>query len=172
MNFRVRRSAFTLIELLVVIVIIGILAVGFAPTLLNAPKKARDGVRKGQLEQIRKVVDAYALDNDSKYPNHGGIFNCFKESELGVAANKYFQGGTLPMDPSGPEYAVYGAACKGDFLYKKIGDSTGCYILATKVEIDSNGNSSKAISEINDCAGAKIEEKGASGGWFYKVVST
>jgi|GEM_PF-1520243 general secretion pathway protein G len=167
--FSVRR-AFTLIELLVVIVIIGILAVGFAPTLLNAPKKARDGVRKGQLEQIRKAVDAYALDNNSTYPDHGGTFNCFKESQLGVAAEKYFQGGTLPQDPSGAEYETYGAQCKGDFLYRKIGETSGCYILGMKPELSSNGNSDDAISAL-DCAKATSAGKNASGAWFYKTVN-
>ena len=170
-----KHKGFTLIELLIVIVIIGILSVGFAPTLLNAPKKARDGVRKGNLEQIRKAIDAYALDNGSKYPeDHSaeGSYNCFKKSDLALNASKYFQGGTLPIDPSGPDYVVYGGQCQGDFLYRKNGDTSGCYILATKVEIDSNGNSSRAISHpaFADCDTAVGLTAGTAGTWFYKVV--
>ncbi len=124
-----RRQGFTLIELLIVIVIIGILAVGFAPTLLNAPKKARDGVRKGQIASIQQAVEAYALDNTAGY----------LADENGCLNSKYninFQGKVLPVDPVP---AQSNGACKtpGAFGY---GKNDKCYWLAANMEIPENNN--------------------------------
>lgn len=164
------KKGFTLIELLIVIVIIGILAVGFAPSLLSGPKKARDAVRKGNLEIIRKAVDAYSLENSSKYPDDGGGRFCFKGSKLAENPNAYFQGGILPADPSGPTYEVVGKGCLGDFVYRKIGDTTGCYILAAKVEVAASGSTDAALGDIADCDDAVKKSEGTSGSYFYKVV--
>jgi len=122
-----QRRGFTLIELLIVIVIIGILAVGFAPSLLNAPKKARDGVRKGQIAGIKQAVDAYALDNNSTYPSTGCIV---ADSEPGKSLKAYFQGEQLPVDQS-PQDKTNCAS--GFYFYND--DVKKCYAILSKLEV-------------------------------------
>ncbi len=137
-----RRKGFTLIELLIVIVIIGILAVGFAPTLLNAPKKARDGVRKGQIASIQQAVEAYALDN-AYLPSAAGT-NCLP---AGYSVN--FQGSAAPVDPSGAKYA--NGTCVGGYQYILQDKATPkCYYIVATMEIPENNNG--ASVGAGDCA--------------------
>lgn len=148
-----RRQGFTLIELLIVIVIIGILAVGFAPSLLNAPKKARDGVRKGQIAGIKQAVDTYALDKNSVYPIGDKV--CINEvkDDIGTAnvLAPYFQGGELPKDPDG----------KSCFYYKN--DSTkdkSYYSIYTKLEVKDSGNVADPANDL------KYDFKEVKGDYF------
>lgn len=139
-----RRQGFTLIELLIVIVIIGILSVGFAPTLLNAPKKARDGVRKGQIASIQQAVEAYALDKAS-YPATGCITS---DTDVGKALAPFFQGSVLPKDQSVQAFDADPkptAACASGFYFYNPGS---CYAIMTKLEVGP-GNTDKLTP---DCA--------------------
>lgn len=52
------KKGFTLIELLIVIVIIGILAVAFIPSIMGAPAKARDA---GRISAVSNIVDKLAF---------------------------------------------------------------------------------------------------------------
>ena len=131
-----RRQGFTLIELLIVIVIIGILSVGFAPTLLNAPKKARDGVRKGQIASIQQAIEAYALDN--AYLDAAGGKNC-----LPVNYNINFQGKTPPVDPQSP--SRLNGTCDNGYEY---GKSATCYWIVATMEVVENNNG----TSIANCA--------------------
>lgn len=61
-------AGFTLIELLVVMAIIGILA-GLSLTSFNtAQKSSRDTRRKSDLYQYKVTLEAYASNNNGKYP--------------------------------------------------------------------------------------------------------
>jgi prepilin-type N-terminal cleavage/methylation domain-containing protein len=63
-----KKRGFTLIELLVVIAIIGILAAMILTSLAAARVRARDAVRKSDLNQIATALEVYASDNEGTYP--------------------------------------------------------------------------------------------------------
>lgn len=149
-----RRQGFTLIELLIVIVIIGILSVGFAPTLLNAPKKARDGVRKGQIASIQQAIEAYALDSKTGYPTTG----CLKDetNKPGSEIKEYFQGSIVPKDAASVD-----TVCKG---FDYLNDGTYYYI-SVKLETSAKaGNSDKSAKD------AKSDTPIADGNGQYYLV--
>jgi prepilin-type N-terminal cleavage/methylation domain-containing protein len=59
------KKGFTLIELLIVITIIGVLAVAFLPSFLNAPAKARDVQRMKDIQNIAAyLTNLYAEKGD------------------------------------------------------------------------------------------------------------
>ena len=65
------KKGFTLIELLVVIAIIGLLASIVYVSLGSAKKNARASKSIAELEQVRKALEIYYVDNGS-YPSSGG----------------------------------------------------------------------------------------------------
>lgn len=67
-----KKHGFTMIELLIVIAIIGILAVLGISMFSSATKRARDAVRKSDLESIRQALVLYRSDNGT-YPQTSGI---------------------------------------------------------------------------------------------------
>ncbi|MCX6733382.1 MAG: prepilin-type N-terminal cleavage/methylation domain-containing protein [Candidatus Peregrinibacteria bacterium] len=155
-----RRQGFTLIELLIVIVIIGILAVGFAPTLLNAPKKARDGVRKGQIASIQQAVEAYALDSSTASYPAADAQGCVNATAL----KPYFQGGIAPVDPSGNTYQNGACTTKGSFAYG-LDTTNKCYYIAATMEVPENNNG-KGVTAATPCA---IDTAAKTN--FYQVVN-
>ncbi len=131
MKFSARlRKGFTLIELLIVIVIIGILAVGLVPKVIDAPKKARDTVRKTDINQIKIAVESYYSDKGS-YPAN------ISDGTLG----SYFQGGKTPVDPNGVAYSYSKDNADAAAKYK-------CYILGVQTESAQGGNSAAALANI------------------------
>ncbi len=166
------KKGFTLIELLIVIVIIGILAVGFAPTLLNAPKKARDGIRKGNIASIKDAIEGYALENNSQYPGPDMSSGCVT-AKIGPTGpngdiSKYFQGSVIPKDPSST--TVWPANCfSPEYIYAKF-DGSGCYVLGAKLEVADAGNSDKSLPGFDFCAGSAPTTGAGSKNYFYDVV--
>lgn len=166
------KKGFTLIELLIVIVIIGILAVGFAPTLLNAPKKARDGIRKGNLASIKDAIEGYALDHNSNYPLGDTV--CIDkmtdaDGNLNVIA-PYFQGKTLPKDPSNTNCVDISVS---GFHYRNF-PIQKCYIIGAKLEEAGKGNSKEWFYSIGAEGGAScgtaINANGGTGYDFYMNI--
>lgn len=62
-----KKSGFTFIEILVVVTIIGMLTLMGVANFRVANQKARDGRRKGDLEQIRAALEIYRSD-ENVYP--------------------------------------------------------------------------------------------------------
>lgn len=108
-------KGFTFIEILVVATIIGLLTTIAAVTYQSANKKARDGKRKADLEQIRSALEMYRSDNGN-YPATGS---------LSLLVSGYIQ--AIPTDPT--TYSYY---------YSSGGAST--YTLDAHLEIDTGEN--------------------------------
>lgn len=66
------RSGFTLIELLVVISIIALLIALLMPALRSAREAANQVACLSNLRQITIAINAYATDNDGRYPSSRG----------------------------------------------------------------------------------------------------
>jgi len=96
------KKGFTLIELLVVIAIIGILASAALLALSRTQERARDSVRKGELNQIRTALVAYQTDNEGYFPGGTsettatGLINA---SSIAQWLTKELSGATMPNDP-------------------------------------------------------------------------
>lgn len=129
------RKGFTLIELLIVIVIIGILAVGLVPKVIDAPKKARDTVRKKDLDSIKIAVESYYADKNT-YPAAIDI----------TTLGSYFQGNKVPTDPSKKD----ASSNPVPYLYSKdnvsAAGATKCYVIGTQLESTTGGNSTEATA--------------------------
>ncbi len=80
------RKGFTLIELLIVIAIIGLLAVFLLPSVLDAPRSARDAGRKVAVNDLVIAVEQYKAAN-LEVPSTGGclIGNTELASYLDIA---------------------------------------------------------------------------------------
>ncbi len=113
------------------IVIIGILAVGLVPKVIDAPKKARDTVRKKDLDSIKVALESYYADN-SKYP---------ADQAAVYGMTSYFQGATVPVDPSDK-------TVKYEYKYQAPANgAAGCYILSAKMDSVTGGNFDKPASD-------------------------
>lgn len=65
------KRGFTLVEVMIVVAIVGILATFAQINYVTGLKKARDGKRKADLEQIRSALEMARSDSpDGVYPDH------------------------------------------------------------------------------------------------------
>jgi prepilin-type N-terminal cleavage/methylation domain-containing protein len=106
------RSGFTLIELLMVIGIIAILTVLATYSYNNVQRKARDSVRKQNLNTIKNVLHLYFEDNDTYPPNTNGGTNTVTNRSLATILASYLIPNyidSIPLDPKndGTEYNSY-----------------------------------------------------------------
>ncbi len=90
------RRGFTLIELLIVIAIIGILSATVLVSLNQTRVKARDALRKSDINQVRTALELYYFDNGT-YPVDGSATRLGEISSALVP--KY-----MPKIPSDPTY--------------------------------------------------------------------
>lgn len=129
------KFGFTLVELIVVITIISLLAAfGLLTNYRAAQRRARDGKRKADLEQLRSALEIYRVDSGA-YPSVASY------SGLGgVLVSDYIK--SLPTDPA--------QTTKGyTYFYQRITASE--YRLCAHLEAEDPGE----CSGIN-CDGAGI----------------
>ena len=79
-NHNYIKKGFTLIELLVVIAIVGLLSVIAVAALSSSREKARDAVRKHDIEQIQSAINLF-YDTTGSYPKEG----CNEDSSNGCS---------------------------------------------------------------------------------------
>lgn len=141
------RKGFTLIELLIVVVIIGILAVAFVPSMLDAPLKANDKTRVKDLQEIATWISVEKVVPTAN--------KCFNETNFTTFKKADFKG-RLPIDPRGAVRLVYtfgivsAVTCdEGEYLVKVnpsgIGGATSGtyrYALVAKMETKEGSNTS------------------------------
>lgn len=143
-------KAFTLIELLIVISIIGILASLTLASFGGAQAKARDGVRKQDLAQIKRALEIAKSDCDgnASYPTRASYAALSTFLKQDVAANAYMN--PVPVDPTPSkaytffETAGAGTPCPGDTpAAARTAGSTDYALVATLDRIqDGDGSSS------------------------------
>ncbi|MFH1561082.1 MAG: type II secretion system protein [Patescibacteria group bacterium] len=102
---KTKKSGFTLIELLVAVSIVVMLSAISMTSYRAAQKKARDGKRKSDLEQIRAALEMYRSDDDEGlYPADIGT----------LVAGDYLA--DTPVDPK--EYTYYYNPAVGNLTYE------------------------------------------------------
>lgn len=112
-----KNKGFTFIEVLVVTTIIAVLTMIGVTNFGVANKKARDGKRKGDLEQIRSALELYYTD-ESDYPASITFGNA-----LASATETYME--TIPEDPSSTQNYVYTYGDRSYDLYALLEIDTG-----------------------------------------------
>ncbi len=108
------KKGFTFIEILVVTVLIGVLAAIGIVSFSGINKKARDGKRKSDVEQIRSALEMYRSDN-GYYPTTGSLVS-------GISP------GTDPYINDMPETPETGDCTTGSNSYENCYEAspTGC----------------------------------------------
>jgi len=118
------KKGFTLIELLIVITIIGILAVVFLPTVLNAPAKARDVQRIAEISKLMNAVRTVGLDGtfDVGGPGSTTERGCAgsEDNEVPEEITNYLPNGEMVHDPSPDNETIPSNplnTCTGFYMY-------------------------------------------------------
>lgn len=117
-----RKQGFTFIEILVVITIIGVLTLVATTNFAVVNKKARDGKRQGDLEQIKAALEMYRTDAKA-YP--------LSSSWTPVVGGDLVYGSTTYIDN------IPGDPMEG-YLYKYWSNGT-TYNLCALMEVDTGG---------------------------------
>jgi len=119
------KRGFTIIELLVVIAIIGLLAGVVFAAINNAQIRSRDTSRIEQVQQIKKALSLYQIEN-KRFPIHASGITITGEDALSSAMVAAEVINPMPTDPLYPTYA---------YTYQS--NSTGStYVLTFCLETD------------------------------------
>jgi len=140
--FDFKQKGFTLIELLVVIAVIGIISSLVLVSMGEARAKARDSRRKSDIDQVRRALELYYIDN-GQYPLSGGAVspnsgwtnsNHSSWDNLATDLRPYLAG--LPKDPVNSSSGWAGTA--GIYTYNFYSRGYGCerhwYMIVYRME--------------------------------------
>jgi prepilin-type N-terminal cleavage/methylation domain-containing protein len=149
------KKGFTLIELLIVITIIGVLAVVFLPSILNAPAKARDAQRMTDIQTIYEAIIAGSTDGVKPVPT-AWAKSCVNEASFGTL-KQYFPGGVIPKDPA--NLLALTDCEEGEYLFV---DYTG---------LPSSSQFSTSNHGIKYMIMAKVEVPKQNGNWIREHIT-
>lgn len=106
-NLHKQNKGFTLIEILIVVVIISVLAIAVVPQFLDQPGKARVARAQSDIQNIKKALSMYKLDNYS-YPSTSQGLQALVNAPSGQPEAKNWKPGgyveKLVTDPWGNPY--------------------------------------------------------------------
>lgn len=151
MKFLQHKKGFTLVELLIVIAIIGILAVAFLPSLLNAPAKGRDAQRIATVQKIENYLVTKSLADDLPAAS-ACIDPAGTDPSIGFSIDADIAdfGGVFPVDPQA-DNAATGATdqvvCTGEYGYIEF-DAGKQYSAAVYVAVENEENGNLNCSEL------------------------
>lgn len=162
------KKGFTLIELLIVIAIIGILAVAFLPSLLNAPAKGRDAQRLATVQKIQNFLVTQSLSGAS-LPVTECIDSAEKDEEkIGGLINSKLAdfGGVFPQDPQA-DTTITGAvpACAdGKYGYIKFATADHKYTAAVYTAVENEDNANVECEDVLDAVDIPLLKAGETVG--------
>ncbi len=146
------KKGFTLIELLIVIAIIGVLAVAFLPSLLNAPAKGRDAQRLATVQKVQNFVVTQMLTNSLGTADTGCIDTASSsDANLGKLINTNIAsfGGVAPKDPdTAIKFTAAGTTCTGQYLFVKHTGTSPKYKYAVVAGVENKENSNVSCSNV------------------------
>lgn len=177
------NKGFTLIELLIVITILGILATLTLASYSGTQEKARDGVRKSDLAQLKRAFELAKSDcqGNAYYPGDGtpaassagavDDYENFLRGYLTATALKYIS--NAPLDPRDSVDQQYGYSVGGSTLATACPNSSGTpnaqpgygdFLLAVKMERTSDADAAKSATT---CAGSPNIASYTGTGWYF-----
>lgn len=141
-----RKRGFSLIELMVAMSIIAILATIGITSYVNAQKRARDGRRKADLEQIRSALEMYRVDNNT-YPT-GGWLRVDTDADNTLTTELVDNGylSALPLDPKKDDNGNPGPCyTPSNYRYNYWSSDGSSYFLTAIMESDTSNDDSPCL---------------------------
>jgi general secretion pathway protein G len=102
-----KQRGFTLIEILIVVVILSILAITVVPQFLDQPAKARAARAQSDIQNLKKALSMYKLDNFNYPSTSQGLQSLVSKPAGQPLANNWKPGGYIEKmirDPWGNPY--------------------------------------------------------------------
>lgn len=102
-----KQQGFTLIEILIVVVILSILAITVVPQFLDQPAKARVARAQSDIQNLKKALSMYKLDNFNYPSTSQGLQSLISKPGGQPLAKNWKPGGYIEnmiKDPWGNDY--------------------------------------------------------------------
>lgn len=171
------KRGFTLIELLIVITILGILAALTLASYGNTQAKARDGVRKSDLAQIKRALELAKSDcqGSAYYPVMAGASEAlrFDALQLHLADSDLNYMSVVPDDPTNSGTYLYGYNSDTATVNVCPNTSTpptqtqsGAPNFMMRALLERGAADSESQNSFNKCTG-KPGLPAAAGGYYY-----
>lgn len=109
-----KNRGFTLIELIVVVAIIAVLSTIGLASFQSASRSARDGKRKGDINQVRAALELYRSQTNT-YPVFTTANNTSYNSMTAALSGAGYLSSPLPVDPKNvsPNQYIYSSSATG-----------------------------------------------------------